>query len=147
MRKMIAIPALALCLLTNLGHCADILTCQDVIDAKDQATMRQTILPFRDIGFRTGASREATLVYQGLLTKGISSPLPGLLDYYEQVLIPARAGAATEFDTLVSNLGGLSATIAAICPKRDTDMIGFFSNFYHLYLYRAADSQGQQDTK
>jgi hypothetical protein len=148
MRSIITIPALALCLLTSVGACAEITTCQDVIAAKDQTAMRQAILPLRDAGFKVGAYREAELVYQGLQSKGIYNSFQGTLDYYESVLIPARAGAGEEFDNLVSANGGLAATISLLCSDRNADMISFFSKFYHTYYYNhPRGSQGQHNSE
>ena len=147
MRSILVIPTLALCLLANIGTCAEITTCQDVIEAQDQVAMRQTILPLRDVGFKAASVHEAQVLYQALQDKGVHNSLQAVLEQYESSLIPARTGAAEEFDNLVSGNGGLAATITLLCHDRKTDMIGFFSNFYHLYLYRPHDSQGQHDNK
>lgn len=111
-------------------------TCQDVIDADDEAVMDQAMRSLREIVFKGSALRNIEVFHREMQSKGVKNALQATLDVYEEESIPVRDGAGVAFDVIVASNGSLKGTITGLCSNRTMTMTQFFSNFYDFLLKR-----------
>jgi hypothetical protein len=122
-------------------------TCQDVIDAKDEAAISQSMIAVRELAFKVSAQQQASLLYKGLVNRGVTNPLPAVLDQYETLYVPVRDGAGAIFDHIVTQHGSFKNAILKLCPDRKEQMFNFFAKFYEVALQRKTELQTKQQSQ
>jgi hypothetical protein len=140
----------AVCLAPTLAMAAfssGVLTCKDVIEAKDMASMETEVATYRHVAFDSAAKVHASSLMQGLNAKGVKNPLQIVLDEYESRLVPARGGAEMLWTELVSHYGGTKGAFQALCPETSSNLVTFYSTLYDLALSKADEARKAAGTK
>jgi len=119
-----------LCALLTLtaasARAADVPTCQNVIDAKDEPTMQAQVAIWRDLTLKGAAIYNAKQLHDELEQRGVNNAYQLSLEMYETKFAPARDHLGGWWLNLEKEQGGMSAAFAALCNQRDLDVASFY---------------------